>query len=99
MQFPFEARAVQVWTDEEDQRLRRVSTLTLQYMYDHGLSLERHLRHHGGDLAFLAQEERDLLEAMRLDARLNTIKRNVQRASRRNARMDAEIVRRQAGET
>jgi hypothetical protein len=99
MQFPFEARGAIVWTDEEDQRLRRVSTLALRYMYEYGLALEAHLKDHGGNLAFLAQEECDLLEAMRLYARLNTINRNVQRASRKNARMHAEIVRRQAGET
>jgi hypothetical protein len=96
MQFPFEARAAQVWTDEEDQRLRRVSTLTLQYMYGHGLSLEGRLKHHGGDLAFFAQEEHDLLEAMRLDARLKSVKRNTERASRRNVLMHAEIVRRRS---
>jgi hypothetical protein len=98
MRFPFEARGAIVWVDEEDQRLRRVSTLTLRYMCEYGLALEERLRDHGGDLAFLAQEECDLLEAMRLDARLNTVRRNVQRTSRKNARMRAEIVRRQAGE-
>jgi hypothetical protein len=81
---------------EEDRRLSQVSRATLSYMYEYGVNLENRLRWHRGNLRFYADEEYDLVEAMRLAGRLTNVGKNIARAGRRNERMRAEIVRREA---
>jgi len=81
---------------EEDRRFARVSRSTLTYMYEYGVGLENRLRWHHGNLRFYAEEAHDLVEAMRLAGRLTSVDRNIARAGRRNERMRAEIVRREA---
>jgi len=87
-----EVRPVEVRLDEESQRLASVSVSTLLYMIDHGLAAERDLGRHRINLDYLADDERDLLEAMRLSERLNKVDTNIRRTGRRNERIRAEIV-------
>lgn len=84
----------EVRTDEEAQRLAQLSTATLDYMRGYGLAWEGWLRHHRGNLRFLADGEHDLFEAMRLCARLNTVSRSISRTGRRNEAIRAELLRR-----
>jgi hypothetical protein len=82
--------------DEEDQVISRVSVGTLEFMYRYGLALERRLRRHRGNLHFIAEEEHDLFEGMRLATRLKKVDRNIRRVDGRNERLRFEIVRREA---
>lgn len=86
--------AVETWRDEEARRLRELSLSTLHYMVFYGQALEQRLRHHRIELAYVAEEEYDLLEAMRLSARLSRVERNISRAGRANAGIRAELLRR-----
>lgn len=89
-----EARAVEVRQDEESSLLAAVSVSTLRYMLDHGLALSLRLSHHRANLLYLAEDERDLLEAMSLATRLNRVSANMARTDRRNERVRAELVAR-----
>ena len=88
-------RSIEVRKDEEESRLARLSVGTLRYMHQYGLASERRLVQHFGNLSFLADEERDLLEAMRLNERLNRVTRNIASTGRRNERLGAELLKRQ----
>ena len=93
--FPFPGTETsEVRTDEENQRLAELSAGTLDYMRDFCAAWERWLRHHRGNLLFLADSEYDLFEAMRLSARLNNVERSIVRTGRRNEAIQAELVRR-----
>lgn len=92
------SQVIEARLDEEDLVIARVSSATLAYMYRYGLAHEHRLRWHRGNLGHLAQEEHDLLEALRLAARLTRVEKNVRRADRRNERLRSEIVRREAGD-
>ena len=94
MELPLATQVVESRLDEEDQILARVSSSTLEYMYSYGLMHEARLTWHRGNLAFLACEEHDLFEAMRLSVRLTSVDRNISRTGRRNERMRSELVRR-----
>ena len=83
-------------TEEGRQELARLSTPTLVYMLTSSLSLEAWLRRHTTQLEWLAEEEHDLYEAMRLSTRLTNVKVNAARAGSRSERLHAEIVGRQA---
>jgi hypothetical protein len=89
-------QVVEARLEEEDRVIATVSGSTLEYMYRHGLARERRLRRHRGDLGFEASFEYDLVEAMRLAARLSTTERSITRASRLNERLRSEMVRREA---
>ena len=92
-----EARPVEVRLHEESQRLVSVSVSTLQYMMDYGLARERQLRRHRVDLGYLAEDEYDLFEAMRLLVRLKRVETNTTRTARLNERIRAELVTRDLG--
>lgn len=92
-----EARPVEVRLDEERARLAEVSTSTLEYMVDHGLAREARLRRHHVNLGYFAEDERDLLEAMRLSERLSKVERNILRTGRMNERIRAELAGRGNG--
>ena len=87
-----EVRPVEVRLDEESERLASVSVSTLAYMMDHGMAAERTLGRHRINLGYVADDERDLLEAMRLSERLKRVDTNIRRTGRRNERIRAEIV-------
>jgi hypothetical protein len=89
-----EARPVEVRIDEESRRLASVSVSTLLYMIDYGLAKERDLGRHRVQLGYLAEDEHDLLEAMRLSARLRKVDGNIRRTGRTNEGIRAELVRR-----
>jgi hypothetical protein len=90
-----EARPVEVRLDEESRRLASVSVSTLLYMMDHGLAKERDLSRHRVHLGYLADDEYDLLEAMRLSTRLSRVDGNIRRTGRVNGMIRAELVRRE----
>lgn len=92
-----EARPLEVRWHEESQWLADVSVSTLLYMMDYGLARERDLRRHHLNLGYLAEDEHDLFEAMRLSARLNRVETNTARAARVNERLRAELVVRDLG--
>lgn len=87
-----EARPVEVRLEEESRRLSELSVSTLEYMMDHGVARERRLRRQRVDLGYFAEEEHDLLEAMRLSERLSRVERNISRTGRANERIRAELV-------
>ena len=87
-----ETRPVEVRFDEETRRLAAVSVSTLLYMIDYGLAREHDLGRQRVNLGYLAQEEYDLLEAMRLSVRLSRVEANVARTARLNERVRAELV-------
>jgi hypothetical protein len=89
-----EARPVEVRLDEESRRLASVSVSTLLYMMDYGLARERDLARHRVYLGYVADDEHDLFEAMRLSARLNRVDGNIRRTGRANEGIRAELVRR-----
>jgi hypothetical protein len=89
-----EARPVEIRLDEESRRLASVSVSTLLYMMDYGLAKERDLGRHQVHLGYLAEDEHDLLEAMRLSARLRRVDNNIRRTGRANEGVRAELVRR-----
>jgi hypothetical protein len=84
----------EVRADEDRELLARLSLSTLEFMRDDALAWESWLRHHRACLAFAAEEECDLLEAMHLSERLNRVGRNISRTGRTVERVHAEIVRR-----
>ncbi len=90
-------RPVEIRLHEENQRLATVSVSTLLYMVEYGLSREKHLGRHRIDLGYLAEEEYDLFEAIRLSARLRRVDANVVRIARMNERLRAEFVVRGPG--
>ena len=92
-----EARPVEIRLDEARQRLVSVSASTLLYMMDYGLARERDLGRHRVNLGYFAEDEYDLLEAMRLSARLNNVGINIARTARVNERIRAELVVRGLG--
>lgn len=92
--FPYTPSAVEERIDEEDRDLARLSNETLLYMHDYGEAWEGWLRHHRGNLLFLAQNEFDLLEAIRLSARLNNVDGNIVRTGRRNEHIRSHLLRR-----
>ncbi len=87
-----EMRPAEIRLDEVSQRLAAVSVSTLLYMMDYGLSREQDLGRHRIDLGYLAEEEHDLVEAIRLSARLSRVDANVVRIARVNERLRAELV-------
>jgi len=87
--------AAECRVEEDRQDLARLSVGTLAYMRDRSESLEARLRHHGVSLEWLASEEHDLYEAMRLSVRLTSVRANTARAGRRCDRIRAELLRRQ----
>ena len=78
----------------EDERIRRVSAATVEYMYDHGRALEERLGRHARLLDWLAEEEHDLFNGMRLSVRRERVAGNLGRAARRNERLGLELLRR-----
>ena len=87
-----EVRPAEIRLDEESRQLVAVSVSTLLYMMDYGLARERNLGRHRIDLGYLAEEEHDLFEAIRLSARLRRVDTNVVRIARRNERLRAELI-------
>jgi hypothetical protein len=81
--------------EENRQEFAGVSVPTLLYMRDRSDALEARLRWHGMNLEWVAAEEHDLYEAMRLSARLTNITGNAAQAGRRSERLRAELLRRQ----
>lgn len=77
---------------QEERRHARISTATLEYMLDYGISHESWLRWQHGFLLWAADEEADLYEAMRLSERLNRVDTNVRKVSSENERLRAELV-------
>ena len=92
-----EVRPLEVRLHEESRRLASVSVSTLLYMMDYGLARERDLRRHHVNLGYLAEDEHDLFEAMRLSARLSRVETNTARTARCNERLRAELVVRNPG--
>ncbi len=86
--------AVEVWVDEEEEALAALSTATLEYMHGYWSGFGGWLKHHYGNLRFLAEEERDLFEAMRLSARLTRVESNMSRVGRRAERLRAVLTAR-----
>ena len=86
------ARHAEVRHEEETARLAALTTSTLEYMIDHGEALEARLRRHQVDLVYIAEDEHDLLEAIRLAERQKRVEMNVARTARRNERLRAELV-------
>jgi hypothetical protein len=80
---------------EERSEYARVSAVTLRYMWDAALALEAWLRWHGRNLLAASQEEYDLYEAMRLSARLSSVRTNTGRLERQIDGLRAELVRRE----
>ena len=80
---------------EEESRLSELSVDTLRYMYGYGVAWEKWLRHHRGNLEFLAEDEFDLVEAMRLSSRLNRVEMNIRRTGRRNETIRSHIIGRE----
>lgn len=78
----------------QQRRYARLSTATLQYMLDYGISREAWLHWQRGLLGFYAEEEGDLYEAMRLSERLNRVDRNVDRVAEENEHLRTELVAR-----
>jgi len=79
---------------EENRRLRAVSESTLWYMHDHWVSHESRLRDHSRHLGYLAEDEYDLLNAMRLSSRCASVERNIASTERRVDRLRSELLRR-----
>jgi hypothetical protein len=88
-------RAAECRIEEDRQALARVSVPTLVYMRDRSEELEARLRWHRTNLEWLASDEHDLYEAMRLSARLTNTRVNAARAGRHSERIRAELLRRQ----
>lgn len=88
-------RVAEYRVEEGHQELRAISVPTLVYMRDRSEALEARLRWHGANLEWLASDEHDLYEAMRLSARLKNVKVNTARAGQRSDRIRAELLRRQ----
>ncbi len=84
----------EVRLSQEQRRHAQISTATLQYMLEYGISHETWLRWQRGFLLGIAEEEADLYEAMRLSERLNKVDRNVRRTSSENERLRSELVAR-----
>jgi hypothetical protein len=82
--------------DEEDERLRSLSESTLWYMHDAFAALGERLRGQEQNLGFIAEEEYDLVRAMRLSARLASVSSNIGATERTVGRVRSEIVRRAA---
>ena len=78
----------------ERKRYARISTATLQYMLEYGISREAWLHWHRGVLECCAEHEDDLYEAMRLSERLNRVECNVERVASDNERLRSELVSR-----
>jgi len=79
---------------QEQCRYERVSTATLRYMLEYGISHESRLRWQHGYLLGEAEEEADLYEALRLSERLNKVDRNVGRVLSENERLRTELLSR-----
>lgn len=94
MQLPFFPRSVEERVDQEEQNLSELSVETLRYMYEYGVAWEEWLRHHHGNLLFLAESEHDLLEAMSLSARLKNVERNIRTTGRRIERISSQMLAR-----
>ncbi|MBD3348599.1 MAG: hypothetical protein GF400_05320 [Candidatus Eisenbacteria bacterium] len=77
---------------DEESRLAGLSGATLRYMYVYGVAWECWLRHHRGNLEFAAEEECDLVEAMRLSSRLNRVDRNIERTISRNEKIRSHLL-------
>jgi len=85
---------VEVRVERQDDRIARVSAAGLVYMYRCGVALEERLRYHRRALGWVAAEEYDLFEGMRLSTRIGTVDGNIRRTARRNDRMRTEFLRR-----
>lgn len=94
MELPLRAPAAEVEFDRDDQHLAGLSVDALLYMHDHGLALDSYLRRHAGHLRFVADDEYDFFEAMRLSERLKRVSGNIVRVGLRNDRLEAELVKR-----
>lgn len=94
MELPLFTRAAEVRLDEESRQLTGLSTEALLYMHEYGLALDSYLRRHAGNLRFVADEEFDLFEALRLSERLNNVDRNIARVGERNIKLVSALVRR-----
>lgn len=82
---------------EHQRRYAAISTATLQYMLEYGISREASLRWQRGLLRFYAADEADLYEAMRLSERLSRVEGNVDRVRGENERLQAELISRSLG--
>ncbi|MBN2564735.1 MAG: hypothetical protein JXB46_03405 [Candidatus Eisenbacteria bacterium] len=89
------AQAVETRRDEQHMHLAELSASTLRYMIEYGVALESRLRHHRVELGYQADDEFDLLEAMRLSSRLKRVETNISRAGRVNAGLRAELLSRE----
>lgn len=94
MQLTLPPATVEERIDEDEQRFRELSSATLNYMHGYGVAWESWLRHHRGNLIFVANNEHDLFEAMRLSSRLNSIEGNIAKTGRRNERIRSELLSR-----
>jgi len=92
--FPTSPHLVEARVVREDDRISAVSAATLLYMYAHGVALEERLKRHRRGLRWIAADECDLFEGMRLSARLGSVDRNIGRTEGRNERMRTEFLRR-----
>ena len=81
--------------DEESENLSALSSAALTYMYSYGVAWEGWLRHHRGNLLFLAEGEHDLFEAMRLSTRLKNVEGNIRRTGRRTERLRSKLMERE----
>ncbi|MFH1502488.1 MAG: hypothetical protein ABIG03_05535 [Candidatus Eisenbacteria bacterium] len=95
MRLPFIPPAVEERIDEESQGLSEFSSAALSYMYSYGSAWEGWLRHHRGNLLFLAEYEHDLVEAMGLSTRLKSVETNIRRTGRRNERIRSRLLERE----
>ncbi len=95
MQLPLVPGSVEERIDEEEQSLASLSTGTLRYMHRYGVAWEAWLTQHRGNLIFLAESEFDLVEAMRLSARLSNVGANIVRTGRRNERIRSQLLTRE----
>jgi hypothetical protein len=91
-------RTAEERVSEEESRLSEVSIETLRYMYGYGVAWEAWLRHHLGNLCFLADDEFDLVEAMHLSSRLKRVRKNMARTGRRNEIIRSHLIGRELDE-
>jgi hypothetical protein len=83
------SQSTEIRQDEERGRLAELSCSTLDYMIDYAVALENRLRHHRKELGYFAEEEFDILEGIRLCARLRSVEKNIARTGRTIAAIHA----------
>ncbi|MCD4690331.1 hypothetical protein K8S17_02620 [bacterium] len=84
----------EVRVTQQQRRHAQISTSTLHYMLDYGISLERRLRWQQSLLRGFAEDECDLYEAMHLSERLVRVETNVRRRGGDNELLKEELLSR-----